>query len=84
VWSSYYKNAGTMTAIEWEPNATRLRIENFPEMDRAHCELMEGWMIATMDQIGVVVRSDAREIACQRDGAPYHKFTCTWYKRGGG
>jgi hypothetical protein len=81
VWASYYKNAGTMTAIGWEPHDTRLRIEGFPAMDRAHCELMEGWMIATMKQINVVVGPDARETVCATSGGPYHEFACTWRAR---
>jgi hypothetical protein len=81
VWSSYYRDAGTMTAIAWEPNDTRLRIEGFPSMDPAHCELMEGWMIATMARIGVIVNDDARETACTSRGAPHHEFACTWRAR---
>ena len=81
VWSSYYRNAGTMTAVAWDERDTRLRIEGFDAMDRAHCELMEGWMIATMAQIGVVVNKDARETACASRGAAHHEFACTWRRR---
>jgi hypothetical protein len=81
VWSSYYRNAGTMTAVAWEGNDTRLRIEGFDAMDRAHCELMEGWMIATMDRIGVAVARDARETACTSRGDAFHEFSCTWRRR---
>jgi len=81
VWASYYRDAGTMTAIAWAPEDTRLRIEGFSEMDRAHCELMEGWMIATMKQIGVNVNDDARETACTSRGDDHHEFRCTWRAR---
>ncbi len=81
VWVSYYRDAGTMTAIAWAPDDTRLRIEGFAEMDRAHCELMEGWMIGTMKQIGVVVSEDARETACMSRGDAHHEFACTWRAR---
>jgi len=81
VWASYYKDAGVMTAIAWSPDDTRLRIEGFAEMDRAHCELMEGWMIATMKQIGVIVNDDARETACTSRGDDRHEFQCTWRAR---
>jgi hypothetical protein len=81
VWSSYYRNAGTMTAVAWEPSDTRLRIEDFPQMDRAHCELMEGWMIQTMARIGVTVNDDAREAVCAGQGGPHHEFVCTWRAR---
>ena len=81
VWASYYRNAGSMTAIAWEPSDTRLRIEGFASMDRAHCELMEGWMLATMKQIGVVVGPNARETICAGLGGPHHEFACTWRAR---
>ncbi|CAN5284580.1 hypothetical protein BH09MYX1_BH09MYX1_49460 [soil metagenome] len=81
VWASYYKNAGAMEAMAWDPEGTRLRVTGFRAMDTAHCELMEGWMIATMDQIGVVVSDDARETTCMSRGAPHHEFACTWRSR---
>jgi hypothetical protein len=81
VWSSYYRNAGTMTALAWEPDDTRLRIEGFRAMAPAHCELMAGWMTATMNRIGVIVDADARETACASNGAPHHEFACTWRSR---
>lgn len=81
VWASYYKNAGAMDATAWDETDTRLRIIGFREMHPAHCELMEGWMIATMDQIGVKVSDDARETACTNRGAPFHEFACTWTRR---
>ena len=81
VWASYYRGAGEMSAIAWEPFDTRLRISGFKEMHPAHCELMEGWMIATMAQIGVQVSSDGREVACMSRGGPHHEFACTWTKK---
>jgi hypothetical protein len=81
VWSSYYRNAGTMRAIVWEPDDTRLRVEGFRAMAPAHCELMMGWMIATMKRIGFIVNEGARETACVSRGAPYHEFACTWRSR---
>jgi hypothetical protein len=81
VWPSYYRNAGTMEAIAWEPTDTRLRITGFAEMEPLHCRLMEGWMIATMNTIGFSVSDDASETRCSSRGAPYHEFACTWTKR---
>jgi len=80
VWSSYYRQAGRMEAVSWTPEDTALRIYDFPEMDPAHCRLMEGWMIATMRAIGFYV-NDAFERKCMSTGAPYHEFHCTWQKR---
>ncbi len=81
VWPSYYRNAGTMEAISWEPSDPRLRISGFADMEPFHCRLMEGWMIATMNTIGFRVSDDARESRCASHGAPYHEFSCSWTKR---
>jgi hypothetical protein len=78
VWPSYYRNAGTMEAIAWEPTNTVLRIEGFREMEPTHCRLMEGWMISTMETIGFRVGKDAMESACMSKGGPYHEFRCSW------
>lgn len=78
VWPSYYKNAGRMEAIEWQPGNTVLRIFDFPDMHRLHCKLMEGWMISTMESLGLRVGPDARQTRIAGQGAPYHEFWCTW------
>jgi hypothetical protein len=57
---------------------TVLRIYDFPGMDKAHCMLMEAWMIAAMDVIGVRVLPDAHETVCMSEGGPYHEFWCRW------
>lgn len=81
VWSSYYRNAGEMEAIAWAPERTALRITGFPKMAPIHCQLMEGWMIATMEAIGLQVHDDGRETRCTSRGDPFHEFSCTWSKR---
>lgn len=81
VWSDYYRNAGRMEAVAWEPEDTRVRIYEFPQMDPAHCRLMEGWMIATMETIGFRVSRDASERICASKGGPHHEFVCTWTRR---
>jgi hypothetical protein len=80
VWPSYYRNAGSMEAIAWEPTDTRLRITGFRAMEPAHCRLMEGWMISTMATIGFRASDDARETRCASQGAAFHEFVCTWKK----
>jgi hypothetical protein len=82
VWPSYYRDAGRMEAVAWEPDYTVLRIYDFPEMDPRHCRLMEGWMISTMLNIGCRVNDDGMERQCMRAGAPYHEFTCSWTRVG--
>lgn len=81
VWASYYLNAGTMEATAWVPTGTCLRIEGFPAMAPQHCRLMEGWMIATMDALGVDVSPDGKETVCSSRGGAFHEFRCTWAKR---
>ncbi len=82
VWSSYYRNAGTMEAIAWDPGGTTLRITGFPGMAKLHCQLMEGWMIATMGALGLKVHEDGRETKCTSLGDPFHEFSCTWSRKG--
>jgi len=81
IWPSYYRNAGRMVAVTWQPTNTTLRIEDFPRMHPAHCKLMEGWMATTMDTIGFRVSSNARETTCVGRGGPYHEFSCTWDRK---
>jgi hypothetical protein len=80
VWPSYYRNAGTMEAVRWDPADTALRISDFPDMHRLHGRMMEGWMIATMESLGFVV-SNGRQSAFMGEGAPYHEFRCSWTRK---
>jgi hypothetical protein len=82
VWESYYRGAGRMEAVEWTPENTVVRIHDFPQMHTHHCRLMEGWMIAAMELIGVAVSNDAEESQCTNRGDPFHEFRCSWTKRG--
>ena len=78
VWGNYYRDAGSMSAIAWEPEHTVLRIVDFPNMHPGHCKLMEGWMIQAMKMIGARVHDDAKEELCMSLGDPCHEFVCTW------
>lgn len=78
VWPTYYRNAGHMEAVAWEPSHTVVRIYDFPEMDPAHCLLMDGWMRATMESLGFRIEPGARETRCMSEGAPFHEYTCSW------
>ncbi|PZR08019.1 MAG: hypothetical protein DI536_25625 [Archangium gephyra] len=80
VWSSYYRNAGTMEAMSWAPEETLLRISDFPDMAPEHCRLMEGWMITTMNVLGADV-IDGHESMCMSTGGAAHEFKCRWKKR---
>lgn len=78
VWGMYYDDAGYMEAVEVEPENTVLRITDFPDMDPAHCRLMEGWMSAAMDVIGARVLPGSGETECMSQGGRYHEFCCRW------
>jgi hypothetical protein len=78
IWGMYTDGAGTMVAIDTRPERTVLRISGFPEMDPAHCRLMEGWMIAAMDVVGARILPGARETECESLRGRYHEFTCQW------
>ncbi len=82
VWPSYYRQAGTMEATAWAPELTTLRITGFPAMAPVHCRLMEGWMIATMEALGLGVSESAGETLCTSRGDPHHEFSCTWSRQG--
>jgi len=81
IWGMYNEDAGYMDAVATSPDNTVLRISGFPDMDPAHCRLMEGWMIAAMDIIGVDVLPGAKEVTCMSTGGPYHEFVCQWTVR---
>lgn len=80
IWPVYYRNAGKMEAVAWDPEKTVLRI-HFKHMDPLHCRLMEGWMIGTMAKIGFRVNEDGREVACMANGGAHHEFVATWTKK---
>jgi hypothetical protein len=81
VWESTYNNAGRMEAISWSPDTTVLRIYDFPQMHPYHCSLVAGWMIATMDSIGLKVDPGSKETKCTNKGDDYHEFCATWRKK---
>ncbi len=81
VWESYYRNAGAMEAVAWRPESTVLRIVGFESMHPLHCRLMEGWMLQTMDIVGVKVLPGACEQLCTSRGDPHHEFRCAWQSR---
>jgi hypothetical protein len=77
IWTSYYREAGEMTAVSWKPDNTVLRIMNFPGMSPLHCQLMVGWMASTMKELGIKF-IEFSERACTSKGAPHHEFFARW------
>jgi hypothetical protein len=78
IWGMYTDGCGYMEAVDVRPENTVLRILDFSDMDPAHCRLMEGWMTAAMDFIGVNLLPGAGETECVSTGGRYHQFVCRW------
>ena len=79
-WQSYYRNAGTMEAIQSSAEQTVLRIKGFPTMHPTHCKLMEGWISATMDSVGFRIL-EIKETQCTSRGGDFHDYTFRWQKK---
>lgn len=77
IWQKYYRNAGSIDAISYDPDNTVLQITDFPKMDPCHCRLMEGWMSHSMELIGMQMIT-MTEIKCMSVGDLIHEFVCKW------
>jgi len=80
VWPGYYRNAGTMQVISSKPENTVIHILDFPEMDPAHCRLMEGWISSAVIVLGGKLIQPAKEVECMSRGGPYHEFVLGYSK----
>jgi hypothetical protein len=78
IWKSYYTNAGRMQTDDISPDHSIIRIYDFPQMDQAHCRLMEGWMHQAMVETGATWVEDIREVKCMSRKDPYHEFAGKW------
>jgi hypothetical protein len=75
-WSKYC-DTGRLTMVSSDPKHSVLRMENFPEMDEAHCYLMNGWIgrFATMTGgKGVTVKHNV----CVNRGGEYCEWSGSW------
>ncbi len=77
IWNSYYKNAGRMEPVDFGEDHSLLRILDFPQMDQAHCLLMEGWIEGALMSCGTSMAA-VKETACTSTGGQYHEFDCSW------
>jgi len=82
-WKSYHLNSGSWKVEDTNPEQTVMRIYDFPEMDPAHCRLMEGWMTQAMISCGVLMSGEVREVKCMSQGDPYHEFIARWRAKAG-
>lgn len=76
-WKSYYVNSGEMVALETAPARSIVRIIDFPQMDPAHCRLIEGWIAKSMANAGAVLL-EYGETLCTSRGDPYHEYMGVW------
>jgi hypothetical protein len=53
------------------------RLEGFPDIDRAHCLLIEGWLGGLGHALGAVGMA-SREVRCVHRGDPMCEFEGTW------
>jgi len=78
VWKSYYPNAGAYVTIDAHPDHSLIRIVNFPQMDPAHCRLMDGWMSQALVSAGGRWIEEVHEVLCSSRGDPYHEYVGRW------
>jgi hypothetical protein len=84
IWRSYYENAGEMKAQDISQDHLEIRIVNFPNMDPAHCKLMEGWMAQALIESGGRWVEELREDRCNSRGDEFHSFVGKWRHTGQG
>lgn len=77
-WDSYFRGAGRLEGISWEPDSTVFRVYDFPQMHPAHCVLDEGWFIGSFTAMGFEVQGDKLEVECPQRGGQYHEFLIKW------
>jgi len=78
MWKSYHINSGTIEAKDTSPENFAIRICDFPQMDPAHCRLMEGYLSQAMIEVGGSWIEDVHEVKCCSNGDPYHEFQGKW------
>jgi predicted hydrocarbon binding protein len=72
-WSKYC-DTGKLSVVKADPKDALMRMEDFPDIDEAHCYLMSGWIRRFATMTGgknVVVKHDR----CVHHGAPQ----CEWH-----
>jgi predicted hydrocarbon binding protein len=75
-WSKYC-DTGRMVLDGSEEKAIKARLEAFPEIDEAHCALVEGWL----EGLGTALGADGmttRQLSCVRRGDPACTFEGRW------
>lgn len=75
-WSKYC-DAGRLMLDASQETAFRARLEGFPDIDRAHCLLIEGWLEGLGEALGAVAMA-SRQVCCVHRGDPACEFEGRW------
>ena len=75
-WSKYC-DAGSLRLDASQERLFRGRLEDFPDIDRAHCLLVEGWLHGLGQALGAVGMA-SRQIRCVHLGDPLCEFEGRW------
>jgi hypothetical protein len=75
-WSKYC-DTGRLVLDASQPLSFRARLEDFPDIDAAHCLLVEGWLEGLGDALGAVGMA-CRQAACVHHGDPACEFEGRW------
>lgn len=75
-WSKYC-DAGRLSLTASGERFFSGRLEDFPEIDRAHCLLIEGWLEGLGHALGAVGMA-SREVRCVHRGDPMCEFEGSW------
>jgi predicted hydrocarbon binding protein len=75
-WSKYC-DQGRMVVDAHEPNTFRGRLQDFPDIDEAHCALIEGWLEGLGIALGAIGMT-TRQAACVHRGDPACEFEGRW------
>jgi len=72
-----YSDTGEMTHVPCEELKFAVRLTGFPEIDEAHCYLLNGWMT----RLGLVSKArsvDIKHTVCVHHGGQYCQWDGTW------
>jgi hypothetical protein len=75
-WSSYC-DRGELRLDTKDANSFRGRMQGFPEIDPAHCLIIEGWLEGMGTALGAVDMT-SRQVRCVHRGDPLCEFEGRW------
>ncbi|MFQ5349980.1 MAG: hypothetical protein ACE5EG_06025 [Thermoanaerobaculia bacterium] len=72
-----YCDRGRFEVLELEPGRLHLALEEFPEIDQAHCGLITGWIAGLGKAVGARW-PEVEQVRCVHRGDPRCEFGATW------